>query len=248
MVLPTAAANRNAPPSASQNRAPSLPPSPLRIPPQNRQRRQGQNRRPRPRPRLALQPPLPVPVRRRPLAPLRLKGAAPTASAKTITPTKPAKARPLWGQVSALAAAGSEIGWWKLDAHRHRQLHQCQQRDGRGFAHVHPTGKVGQAILLNGTSQYGERSLTPPVFDLTTGMTLAAWIRPTGHRPTTQNVIKKASARPSRLDNGYELSLSSDGQGLRPSQSGNIGRHIPGQLDDLLPAQQHRLDACRRYL
>ena len=53
--------------------------------------------------------------------------------------------------------------------------------------------------------------------DLTTGMTLAAWIRPGVTVNTTQDVIKKAT---NAGINGYELSLSSAWQGVRAPEPG----------------------------
>ena len=69
-------------------------------------------------------------------------------------------------------------------------------------------GQVGQALSLNGTTQ---NASVPDAnsLDLTTGMTLAAWIRPGVTVNTTQDVIKKAT---NGGINGYELSLSSAGK------------------------------------
>ena len=108
-------------------------------------------------------------------------------------------------------------------------------------------GKDGQAISLNGTSQWVSVADANSL-DLTTGMTLAAWIRPTGTGFTTQNVIKKASTT-GTLVNGYELSLSSANPGkvfvrLNQATSG----YVPDQLDDHVSNQQHGLDARRRDL
>ena len=70
------------------------------------------------------------------------------------------------------------------------------------------TGKVGQALNFNGTTQYGyipdEASL-----DVTTAVTLAAWIRPSGTAAATQRVIAKTNMGST---DGYELSLSSGGK------------------------------------
>ncbi len=70
------------------------------------------------------------------------------------------------------------------------------------------TGKVGQALNFNGTTQYGyipdEASL-----EVTTAVTLAAWIRPGGTAAATQRVIAKTNMGST---NGYELSLSAGGK------------------------------------
>ncbi len=66
-------------------------------------------------------------------------------------------------------------------------------------------GKTGQGLNFNGTTQYGytpdESSL-----DVTTAVTLAAWIRPGRTAAATQRVIAKTIMGST---NGYELSLSS---------------------------------------
>ena len=67
------------------------------------------------------------------------------------------------------------------------------------------TGVTGQALKLNGTSQYA----TVPddaSLNITSAITLAAWIKP--EKKATQYVIKKAIMG---IENGYELSLSADG-------------------------------------
>jgi hypothetical protein len=68
-------------------------------------------------------------------------------------------------------------------------------------------GRVGQALSLNGTTQYATVADANHL-DLTSGLTMAAWIRPAGAAPATQDLIKKATL--GGVD-GYELSLSSAG-------------------------------------
>ena len=105
------------------------------------------------------------------------------------------------------AAAGSLRGWWTMDGNAN---------DSSGLANHasligSPTfvaGQVGQALSLNGTSQNASVPDNNSL-DLTTGMTLATWIRPTVTVNTTQDVVKKAT---NGGVNGYELSLSSAGK------------------------------------
>lgn len=69
-------------------------------------------------------------------------------------------------------------------------------------------GKPGQALKLNGTSQYA----TVPdnnSLDMTTAITMAAWVKPE-KIGTTQNIIKKTIG--TTTANGYELSLGSGGK------------------------------------
>ena len=73
------------------------------------------------------------------------------------------------------------------------------------------TGQTGQAISLNGTSQWASVPDDDTSLDLTTGMTLAAWIRPTDAAPDTQDLIKKADTTGTTV-NGYELSLAVSGK------------------------------------
>ena len=108
----------------------------------------------------------------------------------------------------AVAGTASTLrGWWTMDGNAN---------DSSGLANHasligSPTfvaGQVGQALSLNGTTQ---NASVPDAnsLDLTTGMTLAAWIRPGVTVNTTQDVIKKAT---NGGINGYELSLSSAGK------------------------------------
>ena len=68
-------------------------------------------------------------------------------------------------------------------------------------------GNDGQAIALSGTGQY---ATTPHASDLnlTTAVTMAAWIKPTKTAGATQYLIKKAI---NGNTNGYELSLATTG-------------------------------------
>ena len=79
-------------------------------------------------------------------------------------------------------------------------------------------GQVGQAISLNGTTQYASVPDASSL-DLTTGMTLAAWIRPGA--AATQDLIKKATNGPGQRLRAFPNRPA--GQGLRPAQPGGSG-------------------------
>ncbi|KAA9340723.1 LamG-like jellyroll fold domain-containing protein [Adhaeribacter soli] len=102
------------------------------------------------------------------------------------------------------------VGYWKMDEATGTLL-----TDGSGFSNnattsggpTRVTGVAGLALNLNGTNQYAtapnSSSLT-----LTSGITLAAWIRPS-KTGVSQVILKKAITDQS---NGYELCLASDGK------------------------------------
>ncbi len=202
VVLPTAAANRNAPPSAPP---PSIEPSAQPTPAPTADPTAAPTPAPTPDPTAQPRNPTAAPSASATTAPTQ--EVAPTASAKTVAPTKPGRTAP--GHVSALAAAGSEIGWWKFDGNLTDSSTNANNGTGVGSP-TFATGKAGQAVSLNGTSQWVSVADANSL-DFTTGMTLAAWIRPTVTINTTQDVIKKASTT-GTIVNGYELSLSSAGK------------------------------------
>jgi len=68
-------------------------------------------------------------------------------------------------------------------------------------------GQIGNAIKLSGSGQYAIIT-DKPNLDLTSAMTLAAWVKP--ERTATQNILKKTLG--TTTANGYELSLSSAGK------------------------------------
>ena len=144
------------------------------------------------------------------------------------------------------APANPLRGWWKLDGDAldsSTYANHASLVGGPTFV----AGRVGSALSLNGTSQY---ATVPDAnsLDLTTGMTLSAWIRPSAAAAASQDVISKAH------DNGHYARTVIrpqpvfDRDGLRSPQPGDIRRDLPGQLDYRLSAQQHGLDARRRDL
>ncbi len=100
-------------------------------------------------------------------------------------------------------------GWWTMDGN----VLDSSGNNNNGTPQGAPTfvaGRVGQAISLNGTTQWVSVADANSL-DLTTGMTLSAWIRPAVTVNTTQDLIKKASTTGTAV-NGYELSLSAAGK------------------------------------
>jgi VCBS repeat-containing protein len=103
-------------------------------------------------------------------------------------------------------------------------------------------GKIGSyAIALNGSSQYA-RVLDENSLDITTAITLSAWVKP--GKLGTQNILKKTLG--TTTANGYELSLASNGvvfirlNGALASRvdsvtlyptDGNTWMHIAGTYD-----------------
>jgi len=112
---------------------------------------------------------------------------------------------------------GPLVGYWKMDEGSGTTLNDASGYGNHGgngtavgtTALTWGSGQVGQALLLNGTSQYAtvpnSASLNP-----STAITLAAWVKP--GKVGTQYVIKKGIMGTSTTGtNGYELSLSSGG-------------------------------------
>ena len=143
------------------------------------------------------------------------------------------------------AAASAPRGWWQFE----NNLLDSSGNGNNGTPTGAPTyvaGQVGQALSLNGTTQY---ATVPDAasLDLTTGMTLSAWIKP--GLGATQDVLKKAT---NGSVNGYELSLASPtspaGQKvfvrLNQATSGDTYRV---NSTDYLPNEWH-VDPCRRHL
>ena len=133
-------------------------------------------------------------------------------------------------------------GWWQFE----NNVLDSSTFGNNGSAVGSPTyaaGVAGQAISLNGSQNASVPDANS--LDLTTGMTLSTWIRPSVTVNTTADVIKKAT---NSGTNGYELSLSNAGKvfvRLNQTTSGDTYR-INSRYQ--LSAQQHGLDAHRCYL
>ena len=103
------------------------------------------------------------------------------------------------------APAVDLVGWWPMEEGSGPTI---QDVSGTGNHGALPNGAAwtpgvaGLALVVNGTNQYAS-ALDNATLDLTTGITMAAWIRP--EQFATQDIIKKAI---NGGTNGYELSLS----------------------------------------
>ena len=111
--------------------------------------------------------------------------------------------------LTVTAPGGSQRGWWKFDGNATDSSGSANNATLVGSP-AFVAGQLGSALQLNGTSQYASVADAASL-DLTTGLTLAAWIRPGVAVNTTQDVMKKASTT-GTLVNGYELALSSAGK------------------------------------
>ncbi len=118
------------------------------------------------------------------------------------------------------------VGYWKFEESVLSALIDSSAYGNNGTAIGNPartTGLVGNALELNGSSQYA----TVPdnaSLDITGQITLAAWIRPGALK--TQYIIRKGN-QSSSSGNGYELSLSSAGKvffRINQNASGNTYR------------------------
>lgn len=114
-----------------------------------------------------------------------------------------------WNFKTSSAPTSSLIGHWKMEEGSGTTLLDASDYANQGQTVGNPTwvsGVDGQALMLNGTSQYA----TVPdnsSLDITGSITLAAWIRP--EKVATQYILKKATQSST---NGYELSLSNAGK------------------------------------
>jgi len=116
-----------------------------------------------------------------------------------------------WSQVWSFTTMSNSplVAWWKMDEGSGTTLIDASDYHNNGTTVGSPvwvTGKVGQALQLNGTSQY-TTAPNSAFLGPANAITTAAWIKP--ERTATQNIIKKAA---NSSTNGYELSLASTGK------------------------------------
>jgi VCBS repeat-containing protein len=123
--------------------------------------------------------------------------------------------------------------WWKMDG-------DATDSSGLGnhaslaAADSFVIGQIGQALSLDGSTQYA----TVPdhaSLDLTTGMTLAAWIRP--GVAGTQDLIKKAT---NGAVNGYELTLA------QPASSSGPQR-VFARINQVTSGDTFRVNSTQMY-
>ena len=131
--------------------------------------------------------------------------STPTA-VPTRTPTGPPTHTP------TVTTTPNLVGYWPMEEGSGTSILDASGSGNNGALTGSPTWVAGQrgrfALLLNGSTQY---ALVPDAasLDLTTAITLAAWIRPAGSSAATQYLVKKATINGT---GGYELSLSSAGK------------------------------------
>lgn len=115
-----------------------------------------------------------------------------------------------WSTIWSFTTLSSNplIAQWKMDEGSGSTLLDVSSYQNNATTTGSPiwvTGRIGQALQLDGSTQYARASdngsLNPAA-----AITLAAWIKP--EQKATQNVIKKAA---NDATDGYELSLGSDG-------------------------------------
>jgi hypothetical protein len=116
-----------------------------------------------------------------------------------------------WSQIWSFTTASNNplVAQWKMDEGSGNILTDASEYHNNGTTVGSPvwvTGKIGQALRLDGNSQYVTVSNNPSLSP-TTAITLAAWIKP--EKLATQYVIKKAILG---VKDGYELTLSQSGQ------------------------------------
>ncbi|WP_266204893.1 LamG-like jellyroll fold domain-containing protein [Pontibacter kalidii] len=114
-----------------------------------------------------------------------------------------------WSFKTSSAPTNTLVGHWKMEEASGTTLLDASEYKNHATTVGNPTwtgGVVGQALQLNGSSQYA----TVPdntSLDITGSITLAAWIKP--EKVATQYLLKKATQSGT---NGYELSLSNAGK------------------------------------
>ena len=99
------------------------------------------------------------------------------------------------------------VGWWKMEGNVNDASGNANHATAFGTP-TYVTGTHGQAIALNGTTQYASVAHNASLATITTAnaVTMAAWIRP--GVVATQNLISKSV---NGSVNGYELCLSTSG-------------------------------------
>jgi hypothetical protein len=108
---------------------------------------------------------------------------------------------------TAGAVPSGLVGWWKMDGNVSDASVNANHATAFG-APSYVTGVSGQAIALNGTTQYASVADNASLGTVTStnAVTMAAWIRPS--LVATQNLISKSV---NGSVNGYELCLSTSG-------------------------------------
>ena len=116
---------------------------------------------------------------------------------------------------TATAPPAGPVGWWKLEG----DPSDASGNGNHATAFGNPTyvaGMSGQAISLNGTSQYASVADNTSLGTVTSAnaITLAAWVKP--GVVNTQNLVSKST---NGGVNGYELCLASATSGAGPNRA-----------------------------
>ena len=134
-------------------------------------------------------------------------------TAKSSCPGFGAALALLWIAIVPNAGLGQNlVGYWPMEEGGGTSIVDASGNGNDGALTGSPTWAAGQrgtfALSLNGSTQY---ALVPDAasLELTTSITLAAWIEPAGASAATQYLVKKATINGT---DGYELSLSSAGK------------------------------------
>ena len=147
--------------------------------------------------------------------------------------------------LTVTAAASTLRGWWQFE----NNVLDSSGNANNGTPTGTPTyvaGRVGQAISLNGTTQYVTVADAASL-DLTTGMTLSTWIKPgVGATPGPDQEGHERLGRWLRAWPGLPEQPRWP-ESLRPAQPGDLGRYLPGQLDDHVPDQRHWIHVAATY-
>ncbi len=121
------------------------------------------------------------------------------------------------GSLALCEADPTLVGCWRMEEGSGTLLADGSGKSNHASLYGSPAWSAGMvdtySLDLNGTSQYAAVA-DDPTLDLTTGLTLATWIKPEAY--LTQDVIKKATN--GGLD-GYELTLATtkaDSSSQRP--------------------------------
>ncbi len=120
-----------------------------------------------------------------------------------------------WSFTTATAPSGPLVCHLQMEEGSGMNLNDSSPYGNNGTTIGSPTwttGKIGQALSLDGSTQYATVADASSL-DISTAITLAAWVKPAGASASTQYVIKKATqGGVAGTDDGYEISLSSAGK------------------------------------
>ena len=129
---------------------------------------------------------------------------APTPSPSRPTTATSSRTRRRYITVTRRDRSGL-VGHWTMDGDLTDASSAAHPTTGVGSP-TFDTGRIGQALVLNGTDQYATTPDTGDL-DITGNITVAAWIKP--ESAGTEGIVKKGVTGGTA---GYELSLGSSGK------------------------------------